>query len=298
MDIIENRYKMIIESERSDKTISDICIEFSVSRQTWYKWKRRYNVYGLQGLKNLSKRPHNIKNIKVTKELEKIILELLRLNHRFGPMRIRSIKEKVWNYLRYKRIYNLLKRHNLNVLYIKIKRKYKRFEMKHPNELVQMDTKGPFYLKGSRDKHHFIHVIDDCSRKVVSKWCNRRTSEESLSILKQWIELHGKPMKVMHNGGREFTSNKFKNFLFLNGIKDKQIPKGYPQEQGGKVEAYNKIVIAEFLQVEALIDMKDGLEKYESFVNSYNYEREHGGINGMTPSEKYTKYLKQPMLVH
>ena len=55
---------------------------------------------------------------------------------------------------------------------------------------------------------------------------------------------------------------------------DKQIPKGYPQEQG-KVEAYNKIVIAEFLQVEELIDMKDGIEKYESFVNSYNYEREH-----------------------
>ena len=41
--------------------------------------------------------------------------------------------------------------------------------MKHPNELVQMDTKGPFYLKGSRNKHYFIHVIDDCSRKVVSK---------------------------------------------------------------------------------------------------------------------------------
>jgi transposase InsO family protein len=214
-------------------------------------------------------------------------------------MRIRfRLKRKYGIILGTKTIYNLLKRHNLNVLYIKIKRKYKRFEMKHPNELVQMDTKGPFYLKGSRDKHHFIHVIDDCSRKVVSKWCNRRTSEESLSILKQWIELHGKPMKVMHDGGREFTSNKFKNFLFLNGIKDKQIPKGYPQEQGGKVEAYNKIVIAEFLQVEALIDMKDGIEKYESFVNSYNYEREHGGINGMTPSEKYTKYLKQPMLVH
>ncbi len=27
-------------------------------------------------------------------------------------------------------------------------------------------------------------------------------------------------------------------------------------------------------------------EKYESFVNSYNYEREHGGINGMTPAER------------
>ncbi len=43
-------------------------------------------------------------------------------------------------------------------------------------------------------------------------------------------------MKVMHDGGKEFTSNKFKNYLVLNGIIDKQIPKGYPQEQG-KVES-------------------------------------------------------------
>jgi hypothetical protein len=61
----------------------------------------------------------------------------------------------------------------------------------------------------------------------------------------------------------ENLHNKFKNFLFLNGIKDKQIPKGYPQEQECKVEAYNKIVIAEFLQTEELIDEKDGIEKYE-----------------------------------
>jgi hypothetical protein len=44
--------------------------------------------------------------------------------------------------------------------------------------------------------------------------------------------------------------------------------------------------------------MKDGIEKYESFVNSYNYEREHGGIKGMTPSEKFMKCLKQSILIH
>jgi hypothetical protein len=91
-----------------------------------------------------------------------------------------------------------------------------------------MDTKGPLYLKGSRNKHYFIHVIDDCSRKVVvSKWCSRRTSEKAVLILKEWIELYGKPMKVMHDGGREFTSNKFKNYLRFHEIKDTQIPKGY-----------------------------------------------------------------------
>ena len=288
---------MIIEPERSGETISDVCIAFGVSRATWYKWKRRYDTYGIDGLKNQSRKPHNIKNMKVTEELEKLVLEL-RLNNRFGPMRIRfRLKRKYGVSSGTKTIYNLLKRHKLNVLAVKLKRKYKRFEMKHPNELVQMDTKGPFYLKASRTKHYFIHVIDDCSRKVVSKWCNRRTSEEALSVLKEWVKLHGKPNKVMHDGGTEFTSTDFKNFLILNGIKDKQIPKGYPQEQG-KVEAYNKIVISEFLQIEELKDEKDGAEKYESFVNSYNYEREHGGINGMTPAEKFMKCLEQPLLIH
>ena len=297
MDIIENRYRMIIEPERSGKSISDVCIAFGISRETWYKWKRRYDAYGVDGLKNQSRKPHNIKNVKVTEELEKLVLEL-RLNNRFGPMRIRfRLKRKYGVSLGTKTIYNLLKRHKLNVLAVKLKRKYKRFEMKHPNELVQMDTKGPFYLKASRTKHYLIHVIDDCSRKVVSKWCNRRTSEAAVSVLKEWVKLHGKPNKVMHDGGTEFTSTDFKNFLILNGIKDKQIPKGYPQEQG-KVEAYNKIVIAEFLQIEELKDEKDGAEKYESFVNSYNYEREHGGINGMTPAEKFMKCLKQPLLIH
>jgi len=158
MNIIENRYKMIIESERSGKTISDICTSFGVSRQTWYKWKRRYNVYGIDGLKNQSKRPRNIKNIKLTKEMEKIILEL-RINNRFGPMRIRfRLKRKYGVSLGTKTIYNLLKRHNLNVLSVKLKRKYRRFEMKHPNELVQMDTKGPFYLKGSQNKHYILFI--------------------------------------------------------------------------------------------------------------------------------------------
>ena len=116
-------------------------------------------------------------------------------------------------------------------------------------------------------------------------------------VLKEWMRLYGSPKRVMHDGGREFISNKFKDFLRINGIKDKQIPKGYPQEQG-KVEAYNKVVIAEFLEVEELIDKKDGAEKYDSFVISYNYEREHGEINGMTPEEKFTKCLTQSTLIH
>ncbi len=109
---------MIIESERSGKTISDVCNEFGVSRQIWYKWNRCYSAYGIDGLKNQSKRPHNIKNVKVTTEEleEKIILEL-RLNNMFGPMmriRFRLKKRKYGVSLDTKTIYNLLKRDTIS----------------------------------------------------------------------------------------------------------------------------------------------------------------------------------------
>ena len=52
---------MIIEPERSGKTtISDVCVAFGVSRETWYKWKKRYDISGIDGLKNQSRKPHSI----------------------------------------------------------------------------------------------------------------------------------------------------------------------------------------------------------------------------------------------
>ena len=65
----------------------DVCIAFGVSRETWYKWKRRYDTYGIDGLKDQSRKPHNIKNLKITEELEKLVLEL-RLNNRSTSRRI------------------------------------------------------------------------------------------------------------------------------------------------------------------------------------------------------------------
>ena len=76
MDIVENRYRMIIEPELSGKSISEVCTEFRVSRETWYKWKKRYDIHGIIGLKNQSRKPYSITKVKVTEELEKIILQL------------------------------------------------------------------------------------------------------------------------------------------------------------------------------------------------------------------------------
>src|SRR5581483_11832236 len=98
--------------------------------------------------------------------------------------------------------------------------------------------------------------------------------------------VNGKPTKIMHDNGKQFTSSIFKRFLDHNNIKDKPIPKSYPQLQG-KIEAYNKIVKNEFLAVEDISSIEEGKTKYDLFVKAYNDKREDGGINGLIPSEMF-----------
>ena len=158
--------------------------------------------------------------------------------------------------------------------------------MEKPNQMVQMDILGPFYLENSAQKNYFISCEDDCSRKVTSEWSERKRSVDVLQVLEDYIVENSKPEKVMHDNGKQFTSKIFRHFLQRNNIKDKAIPARYPQLQG-KIEAYNKIVKNEFLAIENISDVEEGKSRYSMFVKAYNDEREHGGINGHTPSEMF-----------
>ncbi|MGH9910190.1 MAG: helix-turn-helix domain-containing protein [Nitrososphaerales archaeon] len=69
------RFKLIHEPEWTGMSVSEICRKYGVSRKTFYKWKNRYNNDGMDGLKELSRKPHNITS-KNTEELEETILDL------------------------------------------------------------------------------------------------------------------------------------------------------------------------------------------------------------------------------
>lgn len=222
----------------------------------------------------------------------------LRITKRFGCNRIKfRLKRTTGLSLSTRTIYKMLKRHGLNILKCqsKIIKTYKRFAMEHPNDMVQMDILGPFYLYNSSAKNYFISCIDDCSRKVASKWTERKRSVDVLDVLEDWIMNNGKPKTVMHDNGKQFTSKAFENFLVHYNIKDKRIPKFYPQMQG-KIEAYNKIVKNEFLALEDIPNVVEGKLRYNMFVKAYNETREHGGINGLTPSEMFVKKLITPII--
>ena len=101
--------------------------------------------------------PHNIQSGKVTNEIEQEILDL-RITKRFGCNRIRfRLKRLKQISLSTKTIYNILKRHGLNILKCKIRnRQYRRFAMEKPNEMVQMDIFGPFYIENSTHQKNYL----------------------------------------------------------------------------------------------------------------------------------------------
>jgi len=226
---INRRFNLIHEKEWSGGTVSIICKRYGVSRKTYYKWNNRYKQKGIEGLSDNSRRPHNIKYKKITSEIEETILDL-RLTKRFGcSNRIKFRLRKVIGIsLSTRTIYKILKRRGLNVLKCQAKiRRYKRFAMKHPNEMVQMDILGPFYLSNSSQRNYIISCLDDCSRIVGSRWSERKRSVDVLNVLEDWIMTNGKPRKIMHDNGKQFTSRIFRHFLVHNQIKDKQIPNSF-----------------------------------------------------------------------
>jgi transposase InsO family protein len=163
-----------------------------------------------------------------------------------------------------------------------------------------MDILGPFYLSNSSERNYIISsCLDDCSRKVASRWSERKRSVDVMNVLEDWIMINGKPKKIMHDNGKQFTSKIFRRFLVHNRIKDdKWIPNCYPQLQG-KIEAYNSIVKNEFLAVEDIPNIDDGKLRYDDmFVKAYNEAREHGGINGLTPSEMFLQRLITSTTIH
>lgn len=71
---------------------------FGISRQTFYKWLKRYKNYDRKSLIDQSRKPKNIK-YKITLETYKIIKEL-RINKQWGPF-------KISKYLKNERDFNL-----------------------------------------------------------------------------------------------------------------------------------------------------------------------------------------------
>ena len=57
-ELISQRFEMIQTKEKGNKII-EVLNRYNISRPVFYKFYNRYNEYGIKGLHDLSKAPHN-----------------------------------------------------------------------------------------------------------------------------------------------------------------------------------------------------------------------------------------------
>lgn len=288
------REEFVEELKRQEKSMSQLCREYGISRKTGYKWRNREAA--METMEDRSRAPHHVRN-KTPEEIERKVLEVREKYPVMGAAKIhRVLKNQGETDIPCPRtINNIMNRHG------KISREaseeatpYQRFEMTEPNEMWQMDFKGHFGL-GNGERCHPLNILDDHSRFLLcSDACRNETLEEITESIKRIFREYGLPKSILCDNGnpwgtaQESGFTKFEVWMMELGILVKHIRIKHPQSQG-KIERFNKSLQREYLRQHIITDMDDAQKKLDTYRKEYNYERPHHSLNLATPGSVYQK---------
>lgn len=163
-----------------------------------------------------------------------------------------------------------------------------RFEMSRPNELWAVDFKE-FWVHS--EKVHALFILDDFSRFCLGFALTQDpTAELAIATVEKAIQKYGRPERILSDRGPQFHAwngvSKFDAFLASFFI-DHSVTKAGHCFTNGKIEAFNRSIESELLDVEEFSSLKEAEDKIKHFVQRYNFLRTHMGIAGLVPADRY-----------
>jgi transposase InsO family protein len=287
------RCRVLQEGCGASRNIAQTCRHFGISRQAFYRWKRRFDTLGEAGLWDRSTRPHRSPTAIPTAVVSKILY--LRQNYHFGPGRIADYLRRFHELtVAVSSVHRILVRHDMNRLPANQKhrahaKRWQRYEKPQPGHRLQIDVKFLERIPGTRKRLYQFTAIDDCTRIRVLKvydTCNQGTAIRFFDEVRRRLPF--RVQVVQTDNGAEFQSH-FHWRLEALDIRHVYIRPRTPH-LNGKVERSHRIDDHEFYQ---LLD-KDGItddihlfnEKLREWEDYYNYHRPHGALDGQTPYER------------
>src|ERR1700754_2898261 len=91
--VMEEKLRFIVEYERDEQTMTELCEEFGIARETGYVWLRRYRQSGIKGLLELNRAAQRHPN-QTAAEMEQMVLELRQAHMRWGARKLKRILER------------------------------------------------------------------------------------------------------------------------------------------------------------------------------------------------------------
>src|SRR5690606_33439232 len=109
------RANLLRHVSENTKNVSKTCRHFGISRKTFYKWIKRYELHGDAGLCNQSRKPHLSPRATPKDVVSKILY--LRQNYHFGPSKVSDYLQRYHKIkIAQSTVHRILRQHNLNRL--------------------------------------------------------------------------------------------------------------------------------------------------------------------------------------
>ena len=278
--------------QRSGLPASDFAVMVGLSKHTLYAWKRKFEEEGPSGLVD---RPRGGPTGSKLPELtRRTILMIKQSNPDWGCQRISDMLvrgpalpaspgavARVLIEAGYELQEEPTRPHAEPV---------RHFERARANQLWQTDL-FTFVLKRQNRRVYLVAFLDDHSRFVVSYGLHASQSTALvLEVLRAGLASYGAPQEILTDNGTQYVTwrgkSAFTRELEKRGIRQVVARPRHPQTLG-KIERFWGTLWRECVETAVFVDLGDAQRRIGLFIDHYNFQRPHQGIDGLVPADRY-----------
>ena len=290
-----------MDFHRKSENVALTCRHFGISRQTFYRWLKRYEPLDLTSLEERSHCPHHRRQASWSFSLERKVLTLRLQFPRWGKDKLAVLLRQQGECVSTSMVGRILTRLKQRGQLVEAPRlavagsrralrfrpyavrKPKQYAVSRPGDLVQVDTLEVRPVPGVVFKQF-------TARDVISRWdviqAHRRATAQSatefLETLLHRMPFHIRALQV--DGGSEFAAQ-FEQSCQQRGLHLFVLPPRSPKLNGA-VERANRTHSEEFYQVTACsLEMKKLNRELRHWERIYNTVRPHQSLGYLTPQQ-------------
>lgn len=291
--VMDERREFVLLAGLEGSNVSELCRRFGVSRQTGHKWLGR--IASGESLEDRSRKPLSSPK-RCAPEMEQAVLAVREAHPAWGARKIAKVLARNTQtdgaVPANSTVHAILVRHQLIFPKPGGAPAHLRFEREAPNELWQMDFKGPRTL-GDGSRLHPLTVVDDHSRYSP---CLQALADETGASVKPKLEAvfraHGLPQAFFVDNGNPWADaqlnkwTKFRVWLAKLGIGLITARPLHPQSRG-KIERFHRSMDDEIFALRPIASLAEAQRCFDRWRDIYNHERPHEGIAMARPAERY-----------
>ena len=289
--------RLVEESSLSTRRTLD---ELQINRSTFYSWYSNYLKEGYDGLADQKSGPKRFWNKIPECEKEKIVNKALELPILTPRELAWKITDEEGYYISESSVYRILKSYDLitSPAFIVISAKDK-FTRPTTRVLELLQTDFTYFKIEGWGWYYLASVLDDYSRYIVSwKLFTTMNAGDVIDVLEmalkatgaEKIKLRLKP-RLLTDNGPCYLSSELREYLGEKGMEHTRGAPYHPQTQG-KIERYHRSM-KNVILLDKYFLPQDLEHEIGKFIDYYNNERYHEGINNMRPVDVYNGKSKE-----